>query len=179
LARTHLELEGPEVYVRPPTAADRDRFLGFTRRNTRFHRPWVHPPRTALDYAAYLARFRAERHLGLLVLSRNDDALVGAIHLNEIVWGNFGSAYLGYFGSRDHTGRGWMRAGLTLVLSIGFRRLGLHRVEANIQPENERSIRLVRSLGFRREGLSPRYLKIGGRWRDHERWALLAEEWRP
>jgi ribosomal-protein-alanine N-acetyltransferase len=53
----------------------------------------------------------------------------------------------------------------------------LHRLEANIQPSNERSIALVRGLGFRKEGLSRRYLKIGGRWRDHERWALLVDEW--
>jgi ribosomal-protein-alanine N-acetyltransferase len=71
-----------------------------------------------------------------------------------------------------------MSAGLALVLRQAFRQLGLHRVEANIQPDNARSIALVRRLGFRREGFSPRYLKLGGRWRDHERWALLREEWR-
>jgi ribosomal-protein-alanine N-acetyltransferase len=57
--------------------------------------------------------------------------------------------------------------------------LRLHRVEANIQPRNRASIALVKSLGFRQEGYSPRYLKIGGRWRDHERWALLVDDWRP
>jgi ribosomal-protein-alanine N-acetyltransferase len=59
-----------------------------------------------------------------------------------------------------------------------FTRLELHRLEANIQPANLASITLVKRLGFHLEGLSPRYLKIAGHWRDHERWALLADDWR-
>ena len=65
------------------------------------------------------------------------------------------------------------------MLRTAFRTLRLHRVEANIQPGNRASIALVERAGFRREGYSRRYLKIAGRWRDHERWALLAEEWQP
>ena len=71
-----------------------------------------------------------------------------------------------------------MRDGLELVLRHAFLELALHRLEANIQPGNAASIALARGAGFQREGFSPRYLKIGGRWRDHERWAMLAEEWR-
>jgi [ribosomal protein S5]-alanine N-acetyltransferase len=71
-----------------------------------------------------------------------------------------------------------MAEGLSLVLDDAFRRRRLHRLEANIQPGNTPSIRLVRRLGFRREGYSARYLRIAGRWRDHERWAILADGYR-
>jgi ribosomal-protein-alanine N-acetyltransferase len=70
-----------------------------------------------------------------------------------------------------------MTHGLTAVLFDAFEKHGLHRLEANIQPGNKNSRSLVESLGFRLEGFSPRYLKIAGRWRDHERWAVTAEEW--
>jgi ribosomal-protein-alanine N-acetyltransferase len=90
------------------------------------------------------------------------------------VLGGFQSAYLGYYAFEPFAGRGLMRMGFELVLTTAFRKLKLHRLEANIQPQNKASIALVRSCGFSREGYSPRYLKIGGRWRDHERWAILS-----
>ncbi len=71
-----------------------------------------------------------------------------------------------------------MSEGIRLVLNHAFYTLGLHRVEANIQPENIASINLVKGLGFILEGFSRRYLKINGEWRDHERWALTVEDWR-
>ena len=58
---------------------------------------------------------------------------------------------------------------------VAFSKLGLHRLEANIQPENTASIALAKRVGFQKEGFSPRYLKIRGRWRDHERWAIVAD----
>jgi ribosomal-protein-alanine N-acetyltransferase len=71
-----------------------------------------------------------------------------------------------------------MAEGLTLVLDQAFIKLGLHRVEANVQPANAASLALVARLGFRKEGFSPSFLQIDGEWRDHERWAIVEDEWR-
>ena len=95
-----------------------------------------------------------------------------------IVRGPLQQAYLGYYAFSPHEGRGYMLEALQLVLRHAFRVLKLHRIEANIQPGNAPSIALVRAAGFDKEGFSPRYLKIGGRWRDHERWAINSDGWR-
>jgi len=71
-----------------------------------------------------------------------------------------------------------MTEALRLMLEYAFKQLRLHRLEANVQPQNVYSIALVKRAGFVHEGFSRRYLKIGGRWRDHERWAILSEDWR-
>ena len=128
-------------------------------------------------YAAYLARCERPDFDGSFICGREDGAIIGAVNLSRIFYGNFKSAYLGYYVGRAFAQRGLMRDGLELVLKRAFVRLGLHRLEANIQPSNGRSRALVRGLGFQREGYSRRYLKIGGRWRDHERWALTVEDY--
>jgi ribosomal-protein-alanine N-acetyltransferase len=88
----------------------------------------------------------------------------------------FLSGYLGYFAFKGHEGQGLMKHALKLVTKHAFGQLRLHRLEANIQPGNVASIGLVTACGFRQEGFSPSYLKVAGRWRDHERWALVKGE---
>ena len=106
----------------------------------------------------------------------DDGDLVGVFTISQIVRGYFQSAYLGYYASARHAGKGLMRESMALVLDHAFGPLALHRLEANIQPGNAPSIALARGAGFRLEGYSPRYLLIGGRWRDHERYAITADE---
>ncbi|MBZ5638965.1 MAG: GNAT family N-acetyltransferase [Acidobacteriia bacterium] len=167
------------VGIRALEPGDREEFLAAVRRSRGFHRPWVQPPSSAMLFHAYVVRSRRVAHESHLVCLRATAEIVGVVNLGEIVRGHFRSAYLGYYGFHPHAGKGYMTEGMRLVIAHAFRTLKLHRLEANIQPENRASIALVRRLGFRREGYSPRYLKIGGRWRDHERWAILAEEWAP
>jgi ribosomal-protein-alanine N-acetyltransferase len=163
------------VRVQRPTLRHAAAFLQAVQRSRALHGRWVQPPATLARYREFLQHFRRPTHVSHL-LSTGDGSLAGVVNISEIVRGSFCSGYLGYYALAPYQGRGYMQAGLRAVVRLAFRRYGLHRLEANIQPENRRSIALVRGLGFRQEGYSPRYLKIAGRWRDHERWALTAED---
>jgi ribosomal-protein-alanine N-acetyltransferase len=165
------------VITLPASASDEQAFLDAVRRSRRLHHPWVQPPRTPQAYRDYLGGRDGIRHLAYFIWVEEPRGLVGVVNINEIVHRAFRSGYLGYYAFEPFAGRGLMRQGLAQVVTRAFREMRLHRLEANIQPENARSKALVKALGFRREGYSRRYLKIAGRWRDHERWAILSEEW--
>ncbi len=165
------------VYLRPPKPEDQEEFLALSRSSERFYRHRAMAPRTAADFAAFLDRARRSDHEALLVCRKIDDTILGVVEISQIARGNFQSAYLGFRVGAEHADKRTMTAALPLVLRHAFDTLRLHRLEANIQPGNDASIALVRRAGFTREGFSRRYLKIGGRWRDHERWAILREDW--
>ena len=177
---------GPQVYLRRPRPSDARAIVAAVVASRRLHRQWVQAPSTAARFRAYVKRFAGPRsrqvtaatHVGLIACRRVDDAPVGVFNFSEIVRGAFQSTYLGYYALEPHAGQGYMSGGLALAVALAFRTLRLHRIEVNVQPANTRSIALVRSAGFTREGFSRRYVKIAGRWRDHERWALLVEDWR-
>ena len=176
-------LVGHQTWLRAPLASDAAPFLAAVRASRKLHAAWVAAPRTRHAFAAYLARFGASRardraYVGYVALRRDDQSLVGVFNFSEIVRGSFQSAYLGYYGFHGNTRRGLMKEALGLALDAAFGPLGLHRDEVNIQPRNARSIGLVTTMGFTREGFSRRYLRIAGRWRDHVRFAMLAEDWR-
>ncbi len=174
------------MYIRRPTPSDSPALTAAVASSASLHGKWVQAPATATRYTAYLRRFAGRKsrllakasHIGLLACRRGDGAAVGVFNFSDIVRGGFQSAYLGYYALAPHAGRGYMSEGLALALEFAFRTLKLHRVEVNVQPGNARSIALVRRAGLTREGFSRRYIKIAGRWRDHERWAMLVEDWR-
>jgi ribosomal-protein-alanine N-acetyltransferase len=167
------------VLLRAPRAEDQEEFLAATRASRAFHRPWVSPPLTPSSFQDYLRRNERDDFEALLACERESSRIAGVFNLSQIFRGGFQNAYLGYWAVHGFQGRGLMSQALGLVLAHAFRKLKLHRVEANIQPGNLASRALVKRAGFRLEGFSPRYLKVAGRWRDHERWALCREDWRP
>jgi ribosomal-protein-alanine N-acetyltransferase len=162
------------VRLERPSARAAAEFIAAVQRSRKLHAPWTQPPSTEAAYRAFVRRSHSPSHVAFLIRLRGTGELVGVAAMSEIVRGALRSAYLGYYAFAPHHRRGLMREGLALVIRRAFRQLRLHRLEANIQPSNRASLRLIRRLGFRREGYSPGYLKIRGRWRDHERWALLA-----
>lgn len=164
------------VIIRPPSATDCEAFLEAVQRSANLHLPWIHAPLTPADYRLYLERFQPDDHESRLVCLADTGELVGVINLSNIIRGYFQNSFLGFYAFLPHAAHGYMSDGLRLVIREAFDTLNLHRLEANIQPANHRSINLVKKAGFRWEGLSPRYLRIDGTWKDHERWALLSDE---
>jgi len=173
----HYSHPARRVFLSKPDAGCETEIISAARRSETLHHPWVSPPQNHEEYESYLERIRSGRTIGFLVRRKSDEGLAGVINVSEPVMGVFRSAYLGFHAFAGFEAKGYTTEGMSLVLDYAFQELGLHRLEANVQPANLASSRLVGRLGFRKEGFSPRYLKVAGEWRDHDRWAMLSEEW--
>jgi [ribosomal protein S5]-alanine N-acetyltransferase len=171
-------IAGERVFLRPPLRRDLEEFMALNRASTRLHKGLVSPPTRPAQFTDFLKRCRRIDCACFLICRVADSVIAGSINLSQIFLGGFRNAYLGYYMGAPYAGQGYMTEALQLMLRYTFGHLKLHRLEANIQPENVASIALVKRAGFIREGYSRRYLKICGRWRDHERWAILAEDWK-
>jgi ribosomal-protein-alanine N-acetyltransferase len=170
---TRTVTEQPRVYIRRVARSDEKEFTHLMRDSQYLHEPWISPPTNAVLFRHYLQRISREDHEGFVICRKQDDRIVGAININHIVRGSFLSASLGYYVGAEFQGNGYMAEGLQLLTHYAFNTLGLHRLEANIQPDNTRSQQLVRRCGFKKEGYSEAFLFINGAWRDHERWCCV------
>ncbi|GAB1818863.1 GNAT family N-acetyltransferase [Herbidospora sp. RD11066] len=170
----------PRVELAPLTLADQDEFCSLVEASIDLHMPWMQLPATPDAFRTWMGRFADGTNRGYLIRLRETGAAVGTVNINSIIRGRYQGASIGYAAFATSVRRGYMTEGLTLALRHGFEELRLHRLEANIQPENTASLAVVRRLGFRYEGLSPDYLFIDGAWRDHQRWAITAPSpWTP
>lgn len=170
-----ITAKGFRTYIQTPQADDEKAFLAAMRDSTGLHHPWVSAPKTRAAWKRYLQRLERDTEAGFLVKRQQDNRICGVVNLNIITYEALCSAYMSYYGVAGMTEKGYMKEGLQLVIRHAFGKLELHRLEANIQPGNLASIALAKSVGFQLEGFSPRYLRINGEWRDHERWAILSD----
>ena len=165
-----------------PAAAAVVRDYGLRSRES--HAPW--DPTRPHDYwelpvvaqRLYVQIIEAEEGRSLctyLSAKSAPDHVIGVLNLRNITRGSLMSCVMGYGLAPEAVGSGFMTEAIDRMVSVGFDELGLHRLEINIVPRNVRSIAVAERCGFRREGLSPRYLKIAGRWEDHVRYARLNE----
>jgi ribosomal-protein-alanine N-acetyltransferase len=175
----NLRSAGSEVYLRRPRPDDYREFAALYRRSSSHFRGLVQPGFDRATFDKLLAEEHNDATEFFLIIRKADDAIVGTIALSQIFRRRFQNAYLGYLLGAGYTGNGYMTEAVRLMLRFAFRELKLHRIEANVQPDNEPSIAVLRRNGFKKEGFSEKYLKIGGRWRDHERWAMIRENWKP
>ena len=165
-----------ELTIREPQIEDKVSFLAAMLRSEALHHSWVKPPLTADEFDEYIKRSKLPNQKNFFVCDETGN-IAGVFNISEIVRGSFQNAYLGFYAVIDHANKGYMRDALKLVLEKAFKELHLHRLEANIQPGNFRSIDLVKKNHFRYEGFSPRYLNINGLWCGHEHWAITIEDY--
>lgn len=133
---------------------------------------------TVTAYLLMLRRLRRLASIGSVLpfaLTYGSE-LVGQITVSNIVRGALRSGAIGYWVDRGHAGRGIMTTAVALVIDHCFGPVGLHRMQADIRPENLASRRVVAKLGFREEAQYLRYLDIDGAWRDHLGYAITREE---
>lgn len=173
-----LRLNGEKVFLRYIQKEDAAEFIALNLASRAFHRGLVSPPIDTESYEKYLARNASESDERFFICLKENKKIAGSINLSQIFLGNFCNAYLGYFVGAGFAGKGLTTEAIRLILRLAFKDLKLHRIEANVQPQNHASIAVLRKNGFTKEGFSRRYLKINKRWRDHERWAIIEEDWR-
>ncbi len=141
-------IAGSRVYLRHPGKSDMLEFTRLVTVSRRFLHPWVTPASTPEAYARYLVYCRRKSVCACLVCRNGDSRIMGVCTLSQIFLGNLKSAYLGYWIGAMFARQGYMTEALDLLLSHAFESLRLHRIEANIQPENGISKALVAQHRF-------------------------------
>lgn len=172
------KLHGKRITLRPPRSADYAEYAELMKLSQPFFRGLVGKFNGKKQFNEYVQRCEREDYYGFLICDRETGALLGGMNLFHFLRRGMQSVTLGYFIGAPHMRQGYATEALQVMLRFAFGRLKLHRIEADIQPHNRPSIALVKRAGFTCEGYSRRLVKISGTWRDHERWALLAEDWR-
>lgn len=176
-----IELTNGEITLRPFVLSDRKQWQRVRAANREWLLHWeatvpetsdstkLNLSKKALSFSQMIRMYRKEARAGRafsFAIFKGPN-LIGQINLGGIIYGALRSAHIGYWIDRNFANRGYMTAAVNMVTDFAFQELELHRIEINIRPENEPSIRVAEKCGYLYEGLRPRYLHIDGAWRDH------------
>ncbi len=182
--KRNLRLESERLTLRLPRHADFRLWSALRQQSRDFLTPWE--PSWADDHLtrkSFTARvYWAQRSVNqgsavpLFVVRRSDDALLGAITLDNVRRGPAQSATLGYWIGLPFVRQGYMREAIGAVTHYAFRALDLSRLEAACLPENAASRGVLEKSGFKYEGVAQSYLQINGRWRNHVLYANLRSD---
>jgi ribosomal-protein-alanine N-acetyltransferase len=179
--RRKVRIETERMSLRLPVHGYWRAWSGLRQDSAAFLVPWEpvwspdHLSRRAFTNRVYWAA-RAENQgtaLPLLLIRRDDQALLGAITLDNIRRGPSQSGTLGYWMGAPHARQGYMREAILAVVHHAFTTMDLSRVEAACLPENAASRGVLEKCGFKYEGVAQSYLQIAGRWRNHVLYANL------
>jgi ribosomal-protein-alanine N-acetyltransferase len=175
------QLRGRRLNLRGPRADDAEAVFALFS-DPEVMRYWSRPPMTGRSEAEGLIAeigegFAQRTLLNWVVTARADDAVIGTCTLFRFD-PRHRRAELGYALRSDHWGRGYAAEAVSLALDWAFRTLGLHRIEADIDPRNDGSRRLLQRLGFASEGLLRERYFVGDAVSDTELFGLLAADWR-
>ena len=172
-----FKIKGNKIFLRYITLDDIEEMIALFKLSLKFYKGLINPPLNFEDFKIYVERNLDETNECFVICQKIDNKIVGAINLSQIVRKAFQNAYLGYSLGVNFTGKGYMSEAVSLISQHAFENLKLHRIEANVQPHNLASIKILQRCGFTKEGFSRKYLKIDDVWCDHERWAIIVEDW--
>ena len=166
--------------------SDAQRVAEYFIKNRDFHKKFAQTHHdsyfTVSEQRKFLA-YDCESFLGgtlvpLWISEKGGSAIIGRISFFNLAYGGMMSCAVGYHLDKDHTGKGYMTEALDAACSFMFKEFKMHRIEAFILPENERSIKLIKRVGFTGEGRRVSYMHINGQYRDHEAFYLLEPDYR-
>ena len=181
ILRRILRIESDRITLRPPQHGDFHAWCDLRRDSASFLVPWEptwakdHLTRKSFTNRVYWAQrsVRSESALPVFLIRRSDEALLGAITLDNIRRGPAQSGTLGYWIGAPYARQGYMTEAIGALVHHAFTRLDLSRIEAACLPENTASRGVLEKSGFKYEGVAQSYLQIAGRWRNHVLYANL------
>jgi ribosomal-protein-alanine N-acetyltransferase len=179
-----LRIDTDRMILRPPVHGDYRAWVALREDSRAFLSPWEpswagdHLTRRSFTNRVYWAQrsVASGTAVPLFLVRREDEALMGAITLDNIRRGPAQAATTGYWIGERFARQGYMREALIAVVHHAFATMDLSRIEAGCLPENTPSRRLLESCGYKYEGVAQSYLQINGRWRNHVLYANLRHD---